>query len=64
LESSAANRPQRPIFHRILAPWNDHAAANPATNGLAGAASRYRRPKSDRLLVTLEKLHERLEFAE
>jgi uncharacterized protein (TIGR04255 family) len=50
LESSAANRPHRPLFCRLLAPWNNHAAANPAKNGLGGADFRYRRPKSDRLL--------------
>jgi len=54
LESSAANRPQRPLFHRLLAPWNNHAAANPAKNGLAGADFRYRRPKSDRLLAEID----------
>jgi len=54
LESSAANRPQRPIFHRLLAPWNHHAAANPAKTGLAGADFRYRRPKSDRLLAGVQ----------
>ncbi len=55
LESSAANRPQRPIFHRILAPWNNHAAANPAKNGLAGADFRYRRPSPDRLQDAVER---------
>jgi len=50
LESSAANRPRRPLFYRLLAPWNNHAAANPAKNGLGGADFRYRRPMSDRLL--------------
>ena len=69
LESSAANRPRRPLFCRFLAPargtpdsyalkrydsaapWNNHAAANPAKNGIVRADFRYRRPKSDRLLA-------------
>ena len=50
LESSAANRPRRPLFCRLLAPWNNHAAANPAKNDLGGADFRYRRPKPDKLL--------------
>jgi len=71
LESSAANRPRRPLFCRFLAPargtpdsyalkrydsaapWNNHAAANPAKNGIGGADFRYRRPKSDRLLGSI-----------
>jgi hypothetical protein len=64
LKSSAANRPQRTLFHRLLAPWNNHAVENPAKNGLAGADFRYRRPspggskrgKPDRLLAVYREL--------
>jgi hypothetical protein len=51
LESSAANRPRRSLFCQLLAPWNNHAAVNPAKSGLGGVDFRIRRPNSDRLLA-------------
>ena len=51
-ESPAANRPQRRLFHRLLAPWRGYGAANPAENPLAGTDFRFRRPKCDSLLAS------------
>ena len=50
-EVLAGNRPRWPLFCRFLAPWNNHAAANPAKNGLGVADFHYRRPKSDKILA-------------
>jgi len=37
------------------APWNNHAVANPAKNGLGGVDFRYRRTKSGRLLEVMQR---------
>jgi len=52
-ESSAKNRPQRSSFHCPLVPWLGYGPSNAAKTVLAGAEFRFRRPKSDRLLVVI-----------
>ena len=54
LGSAAAKTPERSIFHRLFGQYLDIDTANPAKSVLVKLFFRYRRPKSDRLLASLD----------